>query len=46
MNTLTITSHAASSKTFGCHVASFLASLRRLIELAGAPYVDSPLAPL
>ncbi|MDY0976557.1 hypothetical protein SOM61_16405 [Massilia sp. CFBP9012] len=46
MNTLTITSHAASSKTFERHVASFLAGLRRLIELAGAPYVDSPLAPL
>ena len=46
MNTLTIPSHAASSNTFERHVASFLASMRRLIELAGAPYVDSPLAPL
>lgn len=46
MNTLTIPSHAASSKTSGRHVASFLASMRRLIELAGAPYADSPLAPL
>lgn len=46
MNTLTITSHAAASQTFERHLASFLAGMRRLIELAGAPYVDSPLAPL
>lgn len=46
MNTLTITPLAASSYTFGRLTASFLAHMRRLIELAGAPYVDSPVAPL
>ncbi len=48
MNTTTAPRFEAATETstFARLVSSFLAEVRRAIELAGAPYVNGPLPPL